>query len=88
MPNSKSAKKRLRQNVRLNLTNKIKKSQMRSYIRKLREAVEAKDKETAQGLLAIAYRKIDKAMKGGCIHKNTAARRKAKISGWVNSLSA
>lgn len=87
MPNNKSTEKRLRQSVRLNLTNKIKKSQMRSYIRKLREAVEAKDKETAQSLLPIAFKKIDKALKGGCIHKNTAARRKTKICNWVNSLS-
>lgn len=86
MPNIKSAKKRMRQTVTRTLENKMKKSMMRTYLRKLREAVEAKDKASAEALLPTVYRKIDKAAKGGCIHQNTAARRKALAARLVATL--
>ena len=86
MPNTKSAEKRLRQSARQRLTNQVKKSMMRTYVRKLNEAVAAGDKAAATELLPIVFKKIDKAAKGNCIHKNTAARKKSLLSKRVNGI--
>lgn len=86
MSNIKSAEKRYRQDKKRNLQNKATKSVMRTEFRKLREAVQAKEKEQALALLPVVFKKIDKAAKAGCIHRNTAARRKALASSLVNSL--
>ncbi len=87
MTNTKSADKRLRQNVKRRLTNQVKKSMMRTYIRQLNEAVEAGDKAAATALLPEVFKRIDKATKGNCLHKNTAARKKSLLSRRVNGLA-
>ena len=86
MPNTKSAEKRLRTDARRRLTNQMKKSMMRTYVRKLNEAVDAGDKATAEALLPVCYKRIDKAAKANCIHKNTAARKKSLLARRVKSL--
>ncbi|PIE23585.1 MAG: 30S ribosomal protein S20 [Planctomycetota bacterium] len=86
MPNTKSAEKRLRTDARRRLTNQMKKSMMRTYVRKLNEAVTAGDKATAESLLPICYKRIDKAAKANCIHRNTAARKKSLLARRVKAL--
>ncbi|MCA8971679.1 MAG: 30S ribosomal protein S20 [Planctomycetes bacterium] len=87
MPNIKSAKKRLKQDAVRRVENKTKKSMMRTWIRKLNEAVQAGDKTEAQKMLPTVFKKIDKAAKAGCIHANTASRRKALASRRVHAMS-
>lgn len=63
-----------------------KKSEMRTYMKKVEQAVNANDVETAKETLKLAVRKIDKAAQKGIIHKNTANRYKSKLYNKVNSL--
>jgi small subunit ribosomal protein S20 len=79
MPNTASAKKRLRQNEKLRLLNRARKSALRTQIRKVREAVQAGDNEKAQSELRIAQKRIDQAAAKNVLHKNTAARTKSRL---------
>ena len=88
MANIKSQIKRNRQNEKARLRNKSVKSSLKTVIRKLNEASEAGNVETAATLLRDASRKLDKAVSKGVIHKNQAANRKSAIAKRVSSLSA
>ena len=87
MPNIKSAEKRLRQDARRRVANKAKKSSMRTWMRKLNEAVQKGDKTSAAALLPTVFQHIDKAAKSGCIKRNTAARKKSLVARRVNTLA-
>ena len=80
MPQSRSAKKRLRQNVKSNLRNRAKASAMRTAMRRVREAVASGDKQAIDAAVRVAYKRIDKAAKANIIHANTAGRRKALVA--------
>ena len=88
MANIKSQIKRNRQNEKARLRNKSVKSSLKTVIRKLNEASEAGNSETATALLRDASRQLDKAASKGVIHKNQAANRKSAIAKRVTSLSA
>ena len=79
MPNIKSAKKRVLLTEKRNSKNAAQKSALRTSIKKARIAVEAKD-ENAASLVKAAAIHLDKAASKGLIHKNTAARKKARIA--------
>jgi small subunit ribosomal protein S20 len=85
MPNTASAKKRLRQNEKLRLLNRATKSVMRGQIRKVREAVAAGNGEQAQAELKLAQKRLDKAASKNLIHKNAAARTKSRLVKLVKS---
>ncbi|MGN6245265.1 MAG: 30S ribosomal protein S20 [Motilibacteraceae bacterium] len=86
MANIKSQIKRIKTNEKARLRNKAVKSELKTYVRKTREAVAAGDAGTAQELLKTASRKLDKAVSKGVIHKNQAANRKAALAKSVSSL--
>ena len=86
MANIKSQMKRIKTNEKARLRNKAVKSELKTYIRKVREAVAAGDKEAATAAVAAASRKLDKAVSKGVIHANQAANRKSAIAKMVNSL--
>ena len=79
MPNTKSAKKRLRQNIVRRMRNRIKKSAMRTQIRKVREAIAAGDLERAEQEYRLAAKKLDRAGTQNLIHRNKAARTKSRL---------
>jgi small subunit ribosomal protein S20 len=79
MPNTKSAKKRLRQSEVRRQRNKSVKSSLRSQIRKVREAVAAGEIETAEREFVQAARKLDRAGGRYIIHRNTASRMKSRL---------
>lgn len=79
MPNTKSAKKRLRQSSKRRMLNRTKASAMKTAIRRVREAAAEGDATKVQAAVKVAYKKIDKAAKANVIHANTAARRKALV---------
>ena len=87
MPNSNSAKKRLRQNVKRRAHNRTIKSAMRNQIRKLRVAMEASDKVQIDTEFRLVGKKIDQAASKNIIHKNTAARLKSRMARRINQLS-
>jgi small subunit ribosomal protein S20 len=77
LANTKSAKKRALIAAKRTLRNKMVKSSLRTAIRKYREAVGT---ENAQALLNQAFSALDRAATKGVIHKNTAARKKARLA--------
>ncbi|MCI6574775.1 MAG: 30S ribosomal protein S20 [Actinomycetaceae bacterium] len=88
MANIKSQKKRIKTNEKRRLRNKSYKSELKTYVRKTREAIEAGDAEEAEKWLRVASRKLDVAVSKGVIHKNQAAQRKSKLAKRFNKLSA
>ncbi|MFC6713407.1 30S ribosomal protein S20 [Branchiibius cervicis] len=86
MANIKSQLKRIKTNQVRTERNKAYKSELRTWIRKTREAVEAGNKEQAQQALALASKKLDKAVSKGVIHKNQAANKKSALAKQVNAL--
>ena len=86
MANIKSQIKRNKQNEKRRLRNKSVKSSLKTVIRKLNEASEAGNVETAAALLRDASRKLDKAVSKGVIHANQAANRKSAMAKRTASL--
>jgi small subunit ribosomal protein S20 len=84
--NIKSQIKRIRTNEKARLRNKAVKSELKTYVRRVREAVAAGDKDAATTALQAASRKLDKAVSKGVIHANQAANRKSAIAKAVNAL--
>jgi small subunit ribosomal protein S20 len=84
--NIKSQIKRIKTNEKARLRNKAVKSELKTYVRKVREAVAAGDKEAATTALTAASRKLDKAVSKGVIHANQAANRKSAIAKSVEAL--
>ncbi len=79
MPNTKSAKKRLRQNVVRRMRNRSIKSAIRTQIRKVREAVRAGDLEKADLEFRLAAKRLDRAGAARVIHPNRAGRLKSRL---------
>ena len=86
MANIKSQKKRILTNEKARLRNKAVKSELKTHVRRVREAIAAGDKETATTALQSAGRKLDKAVSKGVIHANQAAQRKSKLAKQVSGL--
>jgi len=88
MPNTASAKKRLRQNETRRIRNRAQRSYMRSTLRKVREAVTAGDVDQARAAFKVAQKKLDQAASKNLIHPNAAARTKARLNKLVKSVAA
>ena len=86
MANIKSQKKRVLTNEKSRVRNQAVKSELKTLVRKTREAVEGGDKELAEKSLHEASRKLDVAVSKGVIHKNQASNRKAKLAARVNAM--
>ena len=87
MANIKSAKKRVLVNRKKAERTKSIKSAVKTSIKKVEVAIEAKDKEAAVAALQNAISTIDKAATKGVYHKNTAARKVSRLSKAVNTLA-
>ena len=86
MANIKSQIKRIKTNEKARLRNQAVKSELKTYVRRVREAIDAGDKTAAEEHLRKAARKLDKAASKGVIHKNQAANRKSKLARRVAAL--
>jgi len=86
MAQIKSQIKRIGTNEKARQRNVQARSALRTEMKKVRVAVEAKDKKAAETALKCAFSLIDKAVSTGAEHKNTAARQKAEIQKLFNSL--
>ena len=87
MANIKSQIKRNKQNEAARLRNKAVRSELRTSVRKFREAAEAGNAEAATAAMREACRDLDKAMSKGVIHKNQAANRKSAMAKRAAALS-
>ena len=86
MANIKSAIKRARQNPKRRLHNASRRSMLRTYIKRVVAAIDAKDKNLAQEAFKDAQPVIDRAATNGLIHKNKAARHKSRLSQRIKAL--
>lgn len=86
MAHHKSAIKRIKQNAKRNARNRHQKSTLKTFIKRVREAVENKDKAAAQEALKAAIPVIDKTATKGVIHKSNAARNVSRLTKLVNTL--
>jgi len=84
--NIKSQIKRIRTNEKARLRNKAVKSELKTHVRRVREAIAGGDKDAAATALTTASKKLDKAVTKGVIHANQAANRKSALAKAVNSL--
>lgn len=86
MPNTASAKKRLRQNDKRRQLNRTLRSRMRTQLRRVREAVAEGDGEKARTEFRVATKRLDQAASKNLIHKNAAARSKSRLNKLVKSV--
>jgi small subunit ribosomal protein S20 len=77
MPNSKQAKKRMRQDEERRMANKVVRTSMRSAVKRV---LRAENTEEAKALLPSAMKRVDKAAKKNIIHQNAAARMKSRLA--------
>lgn len=87
MATHKSAEKRNRQNKKRRLRNISVKSLVKTKTKKVLQAVEAKETETAKKVLLEAVSTIDRAAAKKVFHKNTASRKISKLTRKVNTLA-
>ena len=87
MPNHKSAEKRDRQNARRNAANTANRSRLRSQVKKMRAVLDAGSLHESRAMIAETVSLIDKAVQKGILHRNTAARHKARLTARVNKLA-
>ena len=83
MPTLKSSYKRLRQNRKARLRNKSARSALRTVLKK---AANTTDREETESLMPQAVSVIDKSVKKGILHRNTAARYKSDLARRANAL--
>ena len=88
MANHVSALKRARQTETRTAVNRSNRSQFRSSLRSLREAIQSGDAKAAGEQYRATVSAIDKSVQKGVIHKNTASRYKSRINARVKAVSA
>jgi small subunit ribosomal protein S20 len=87
MANSPQSKKRARQNEARFQINKARRSRIRTFLRKVEEAIASGDKESATAALRAAQPELMRGVTKGVFHKNTASRKMSRLSSRVKSLS-
>ncbi|MFS0825919.1 30S ribosomal protein S20 [Pseudomonas phoenicis] len=86
MANSPSAKKRAKQAEKRRSHNASLRSMVRTYIKNVVKAIDAKDAEKAQSAYTLAVPVIDRMADKGIIHKNKAARHKGRLNAHIKAL--
>ena len=87
MANTTSAKKATRKIARRTAVGRDRRGRVRSFVRKVEEALAAGDKEKAVAALKVAEPEIMRAASKGVLHKNTASRKVARLTARVQVLS-
>lgn len=88
MANTASAKKAVRKIARRTAVNRSRRSQMRTYLRKVEEAIASGDAAAAQTALKSAEPMVMRAAQKGIVHKNTASRTVSRLTIRVKALAA
>ena len=88
MANTAQSKKRARQLERRTDVNKARRSRIRTFLRKVEEAIASGDAEAARTALQNAQPELMRGVTRGVVHKNTAARKMSRLSARVKALSA
>ena len=88
MANSPGSKKRARQIIRRTEVNKARKSRIRTFLRKVEEAIESGNQENAQAALRAAQPELMRGVTKGVYHKNTVSRKISRLSARVKAMAA
>jgi small subunit ribosomal protein S20 len=88
MPNSLSAKKRVRQNLKQRALNNWRENRVKFAVKAYRETLHTGDLEKAQGQLTALYKLLDQIASTNTIHKNTASRYKSRLTLSLNTAKA
>ncbi len=86
MANTPQSKKRARQNDARQAVNKTRRSRIRTYLRKVEEAIASGDQEAATAALREAQPELMRGVSRGIFHKNTASRKMSRLSSRVKAL--
>ena len=81
-----SAKKRIRQTERRTDRNKARKSRIRTFVRKVEEALESGDKGAAESAFKAMMPELHRGVSKGLMHKNTVARKLSRLSTRIKAL--
>ena len=87
MANTPSAKKRVRQIQRKTEVNKARRSRIKTFVRKVEEAIQSKDVKSAVESLKLAQPEIMRGVSKGVLHKKTASRKISRLAASVKKLS-
>ena len=87
MANTPQAKKRARQNEKRFQVNKARRSRIRTYLRRVEEAIASGDKDAAGAALKAAQPELMRGVTKGVYHKNTAARKMSRLSARIKNLA-
>ncbi|WP_138466510.1 30S ribosomal protein S20 [Poseidonocella sp. HB161398] len=87
MANTPQSKKRARQNERRAAVNKARKSRIRTFLRKVEEAISSGDKSAAATALQSAQPELMRGVTKGILHKNTASRKMSRLSARVKAIA-
>jgi len=88
MPNHKSAEKRVRQSEKRRVINRSHRTKVRTYIKKVRAALDSGKADEIQQVLPDAISVIDKSVQKGVLHKNAAARYKSRLTVRANQTAS
>ncbi len=86
MANSRAAKKRVRQNERHSIRNRARRSRVRSYLRKVEEAIASGDKTAAEAAFREVMPVLHRSSQKGAFHRNTIGRKLSGLSRRINAL--
>jgi small subunit ribosomal protein S20 len=87
MANTPQSKKRARQNEKRFAVNKARRSRIRTYLRKVEEAIASGDQAAATEALKAAQPELMRGVTKGVYHKNTASRKMSRLAARVKTLA-
>ena len=88
MANTSSAKKMVRKIARRTEVNKARRSRVRTFLRRVEEAIQSGDKTAADSAFRDVQPELQRAVTKGVMHKRTVARKLSRLSNRVKALSA
>lgn len=88
MANTPSAKKAARKIARRTATNKARRSRVRTFLRKVEEAIASGDHSAASDAFKAAQPELMRAASKGVMHANTASRKVSRLNARIKALSA
>jgi small subunit ribosomal protein S20 len=87
MANTPQSKKRARQMVARTAVNKARRSRIRTFLRKVEEAIASGDKTAASNALQAAQPELMRGVTKGILHKNTASRKMSRLAARVKAIA-
>jgi small subunit ribosomal protein S20 len=86
MAHHKSAKKRIRQTVRRTAINRARTSRVRTFLKKVEDAIATGDKAAARAAFVEAQPEMHRGVVKGLLHRNTVARKLSRLSARIKAL--